>query len=190
MEPEMAGTTDEQPIDLVALVFPDSTAIRDLRTWFRLVAVKEGADPNDASDLAQQAVAQLLTLLRSGQVKSDHNLTDPEQRRRWAREVLRFVLLRYWSRRSSPEPLVASPVAPDETPGTALNRKLIERRVQTALQSLEPRLREVVRMRIEEDFSWTEIGRCLGVTDVWAHRLYDRAVAELIASLADLDPHA
>lgn len=147
-----------------------------------------------ATDIAHSACREVLTRL----AEARYAYTDEEHFRAWlCQTAMRKIQdrARYWQReRRDPERVqslgeaesrllvgLASALSPSEQ---VLDRERCER-LAAALQQLDPRQREVVRLSYEEQLTHREIAARLDIEESHSRTLLARALARLARLLSD-----
>ena len=137
-----------------------------------------------AEDLIQET---WLRVLERGAQYNDRHRFEP-----WLFSIARNLAidsLRRLQRTDTPDPVPDVPASDQQSPFLTAARSEDAERIASALATLEPIYREALLLRFQEDLSFDEIARVVGVpVSTIASRVY-RGIAQLRTALAG-DTHA
>lgn len=165
----------------------ESSAFEQLvRRHYRLafsVALAICGTRADAEDVCQEAFIRSLERIESCRT--------PERFAAWLTEIVRNRALNHLehNRVRRAESLDDFEVSQDnQTPETALRRRELGRKLETAIVRLAPRQREVVLLHDLDGWSHREIAQAMGISEIMSRQLLFTARQTLRGLLSELRP--
>lgn len=166
----------------------DARQFQEIYNLLKFVAMAQGVDAGEASELAQEAMTQWVALAR--RMEGALRFESDGARRGWARRIFGFVLSKHYERRrrQAAAELPSDLEGDEERPSGAIVRDALKVVVDRSIARLDDKEQAAVRHFLDDSCNGEEIGRRLGMTGTGARKLLDRALKKLARYLADFDP--
>jgi RNA polymerase sigma-70 factor, ECF subfamily len=160
-------------------------AVEACRDYLRLVA-RRGRRPERRGLAATSDLVQG-TVIDGWRHFSRFRGRTPAQLRAWLRAILIHASLNGRRRADAytfgSDRAAGSPAASSTTPSQAAQQKESNAALDEAIRGLGDRYRTIVRLRVWEQMSFTQIGEHLGISEDCARMTYGRALAKLRESM-------